>query len=393
MLEDQVMTQRILLVDDEPNVLNGYRRHLGRTYEVDFASRGNAALDLIRSQGPYAIVVSDLQMPEMDGVELLNRVQQITPETVRIMLTGKTDQETAVRAVNQGNIFRFLNKPCPIDYLSKAIEDALRQFEIVTAEKDLLQNTLTGSVKVLTDILSMIDPASFGRALKLREPIRNLAKQLQIRNAWDIELAAMLAEIGTVVLPPEVAARYHQGATLSAAEQELVDKIPVTGSKLLENIPRLSTVAKIVLYQNHNLHTGSETKKDEIPLGSRMIRVLRDLDQRSSNGTTKYDVLLEMSAEPTKYDQTLVTALKENHAPAILPSREEEPRTEILELGVEDLQEGQTVITDVLTTDKVLLITAGTVLTETLIERIKNYSTFVGINLPIKATQDTPFTH
>src|SRR5258708_29063134 len=102
------MNRRVLWVDDEPNVLTAVRRLLRGSFEVETAERGDAALELIRTKGPYAVVVSDRQMPGMDGVELLARIRREVPETGRVMFTGLTLRETAIAAINERNIFRFL---------------------------------------------------------------------------------------------------------------------------------------------------------------------------------------------------------------------------------------------------------------------------------------------
>jgi len=103
---------KILCVDDEPNVLKAYKRGLRSNFAIDIATSGGEALQFIESRGPYAVIVSDMRMPQMNGIELLNTVKQCAPDTVRIMLTGNADQQTAIDAVNPGEIFRFLNKPC-----------------------------------------------------------------------------------------------------------------------------------------------------------------------------------------------------------------------------------------------------------------------------------------
>ncbi|WP_428608729.1 EAL domain-containing response regulator [Sedimenticola sp.] len=124
------MTERILLVDDEPFILSGYRRGLGKQFTIDTATSGTEALEMFGPEGssPYAVVVSDMRMPEMDGVELLERLAVSHPEAIRIMLTGNSDQQTAINAVNQGHVFKFLSKPCAAADLKVALEEALERY-------------------------------------------------------------------------------------------------------------------------------------------------------------------------------------------------------------------------------------------------------------------------
>jgi DNA-binding NtrC family response regulator len=105
------MAERILLVDDDPNILDGFRRSLSREFLMETALGAELALKLVAENGPYAVVVSDMRMPGMDGVQFLSKVKAQSPDTIRVMLTGNADMDTAVHAINEGSIFRFLNKP------------------------------------------------------------------------------------------------------------------------------------------------------------------------------------------------------------------------------------------------------------------------------------------
>ena len=108
---------RILCVDDEPNILAAYQRLLRKTATIDIATGGEAGLALIRAaqaeRKPFAVVMADMHMPGMDGAVFLGKVAQVAPETVRIMVTGAQDLATAITAINDGGIFRFLPKPVP----------------------------------------------------------------------------------------------------------------------------------------------------------------------------------------------------------------------------------------------------------------------------------------
>jgi diguanylate cyclase (GGDEF)-like protein len=121
------VSERILLVDDEPFILSGYKRGLGKQFHLDTATSGTEALEMFdqHDESPYAVVVSDMRMPHMDGVELLNRLAEKYPDTIRIMLTGNSDQQTAMDAVNQGHVYKFLTKPCSAADLKITLKEAL----------------------------------------------------------------------------------------------------------------------------------------------------------------------------------------------------------------------------------------------------------------------------
>lgn len=174
------MPEQILLVDDERNVLDGYRRNLRGEFLIDVAQSGQEALGLIESKGPYAVVISDMRMPGMDGIELLRRVKSGAPETVRVMLPGNADMDTAVQAINEGSIFRFLNKPCDKEVMAKTITAALMQYRLITAEKQLLEQTLSGCLQVLSEVLSLVNPAAFGRAERARRYIHHVVTAMML---------------------------------------------------------------------------------------------------------------------------------------------------------------------------------------------------------------------
>src|SRR6266852_5256657 len=205
------MDEKILCVDDELNILLALQRQLRKQFHIECALGADKALAAVDRDGPFAVVVSDLQMPGMNGLEFLAKLKQRSPETVRIMLTGHADLEAAIGAVNQGNIFRFLTKPCSAEDLARTLEAAIEQYRLVTAERDLLEKTLYGSVKVLTEVLSLVHPAAFSRASRIHRYVRHMALEMKLPNAWQVEVAAMLSQIGCITLEPEALDRLYVG--------------------------------------------------------------------------------------------------------------------------------------------------------------------------------------
>ena len=127
---------RVLCVDDEPFVLEGLKHQLERHYEVVTAISGKAALKELASGREFSVVISDMQMPEMNGADFLEQVRKRSPQTVRILLTGHADMEAAAQAVNRGNIFRFLLKPCAAKDLQKAIQEACEHRDETSTARD-----------------------------------------------------------------------------------------------------------------------------------------------------------------------------------------------------------------------------------------------------------------
>ncbi len=131
---------------------------------------------MLWKNGPYAVVVSDFRMPVMDGIKFLIQVKETAPETVRMMLTGNTDLPTAIDAINQGQIFRFLTKPCSGELLIQTLDAGLRQYQLITAEKDLLEKTLKESISLLTDVLAIVNTKAYGRSLRIQQLVAHIVK-------------------------------------------------------------------------------------------------------------------------------------------------------------------------------------------------------------------------
>src|SRR3989304_7745085 len=172
-----------------------------------------------------------------------------------MMLTAYADQQTALDAVNEGHIFRFMTKPCPPEVFARALEAGVAQYRLITAEHELLSHTLSGSIKVLTDVLGLVNPAAFGRASRVHRLVRQLCREMGLRRAWLIEIAAMLSQIGCVAVPEETLSKIFKGENLSFAEGEAFLTHPQTGRDLLIAIPRLEEAAEIIAHQD-DLYNG-----------------------------------------------------------------------------------------------------------------------------------------
>jgi response regulator RpfG family c-di-GMP phosphodiesterase len=379
------MSEKILLVDDDYCLLAACERTLRRRFQIETAERGQAALEMLASRGPYAVVVADRRMPRMDGIEFLAAVRRSAPDTIRIMLTGNADLEGAIRVVNEGSIFRFLTKPCPPEVLTGALRDAVAQYRLVTSEKELLNKTLNGSIKLLTDILSMFDNQSVGRAQPLRAAIAALADRLCIENAWEIQLAVMLASIGEVTIPSETLSRSRAGQPLSAFEEQMLTRLPETAARLLANIPRLEGVARIVHYQRKHFD-GSGFPADgiageSIPLGSRLLKILIDMMDLQSAGLTRRTALEKMQTQSGWYDSALLAAVQAYNEGG--PGGDVSASQLSLSVHFADLTTGMVLRSNVETRDGTLILSVGHHLNEMTIEKLRNFERVVGIKEPI----------
>jgi len=307
------MDAKILFVDDKSNILEGLRRLLGKEFVISTVTGGEAGLLLLTESGPFAVVMSDMRMPGMNGVQFLTAVRERWPETVRLMLTGNAEIQTAIDAVNEGCVFRFLTKPCPENVLKGAIRAALAQYELIIAEKELLEKTLHGSVKVLTEILALVNPAAFSRASRIHHTVKHMAQSLGLRDAWRYEVAAMLSQIGCVAFDTETVEAVYAGVALPAAEQERFKMHPSIASELLGRIPRLEVVAAMIAGQQGR-PAGKAKPQPDTPmqpaeLGGQLLKIAVDFDQLILHGLSAKEALVKLKSQPGEYYSAGVAAL------------------------------------------------------------------------------------
>src|SRR5271154_5459729 len=306
------MPEKILMVDDEDAVLVGYQRMFRNEFQIETATGGAAALTAIEATGPYAVVVSDMRMPEMDGTTFLRKVKVLAPDAVRIMLTGDADIHNAVTAVNEGSIFRFLTKPCNKEVLAKALTAGLMQYRLLTAEKDLLENTLQGSIQVLTEVLSLVNPAAFGRALRVRRYIHQVATRMALASPWRFEVAAMMSQLGCVTLHPETIEAVYAGRPLPPDEQARFDAHPGMARDLLAKIPRMEPIAWMIGYQNRPTPKGDDiahVDMADLRLGAHLLRAILAFDELVSKGLSHDEAANRLSREHADFDPRIFQAL------------------------------------------------------------------------------------
>jgi response regulator RpfG family c-di-GMP phosphodiesterase len=288
----------ILFVDDEPHVLQALERQFRKKYNIATAVGPEAGLQAMSNGNSIAVVISDLRMPGMSGIQFLTRVRQGWPDTVRLMLTGQADFADAIAAVNQGNIFQFLTKPCPAAMLERALEAALRQYGLIVAERELLENTLSSSVEVLCEILGLVNPPAFGRARRLRRYVRHICSVVNLPGQWQYELAAMLSQIGCVTVPPQVLEKIASRRPLSPEEEKIFADHCGVAHDLLVKIPRLDKVAKIIVSQRSHSDFQQWGSK-ELSNGAQLLALALDFDDRLQGGEPAAAALEECATKTT----------------------------------------------------------------------------------------------
>ena len=368
----------VLCVDDEPQVLESLKLNLRRLYTVSTAASGAEALALLDQARDVAVIVSDMRMPSMNGAAFLAQARHKAPDAVRLLLTGQSDIESAIAAVNDGQVFRFLSKPCAPTVLLDAVASAVTQHRLITSERVLLQQTLLGSIQALTEMLAMVNPIAFGRSVRIRKLAGELADRVGMRERWQLEVAAMLSQIGHATLPPAVAEKAYYGAPLSADEDRLVQGLPALVEKMLAHIPRLEVVLAILRIYPVGHGGAADTRAlctaDALVArqGASVLRLAIDHDilESADNGTPFDAVLRTLRGRVGTYAPALLDALE-----AVRGAGAE---TGIQHLTMRELRVGMVFAEDVKTPNGVLLVARGYQITARVLDRIHEFSAMGG---------------
>ena len=372
----------LLCVDDEPLVLEGLTLHLRRGFALTTATSGAAGLELLKTKGPFAIVMSDMRMPGMSGAEFLSKVREGWSDTVRVLLTGQSDLPSAIAAVNEGQIFRFLTKPCPPEVLLAALGAAAKQHELIISERVLLEQTLHGCVKMLTDILSLASPSAFGRANRVKGFMGQLIAEMKRPNDWVCEVAAMLSQIGSVTIPADTIDRFYDGTQLTPEEAAMIARLPAVAAQLLASIPRLEGVRDILAHMDDQFESGKpgQTRRgDTIPWGARALKIILDYLTLEARLGTGQEALETMRSRKGHYDPFILAPFTEVAARFV-------STVEVRQVVVRELKQGMILRDNLYAKNGMLLVTKGNEVTPGLIERIGNFSRKMGVREPIPVT-------
>jgi response regulator RpfG family c-di-GMP phosphodiesterase len=379
------MTERVLFVDDEPNVLDAIQRTLRKQVDVKTATSGAEGLRVLRESGPFALVVSDMRMPSMNGPQFLAKVREQDPETVRIILSGQADLQATIEAVNEGHIYRFLSKPCPPDQLMAAITDGLNQHRLITAEKVLLEQTLSGSVKMLIEILGMVSPPASSRALRLQRYAIALSSALVLPERWQWGLAAFVSQIGCVALPKELLSKVEASQALTDEENSLYESHPEIAGKLLAAIPRLEDVAAIVVSQFGALSFAGQPDDvrqwDIRSVGRLLLRTSLEFDRLIARGSNREAAVETLRKSALLLPQPVILALYS------LPVANRE--FIIREIRLKDLAVGMILDEDLVSPKGIRLVPLGHEVTRTLLVRLTSIADGVGVAEPFRVRVPT----
>lgn len=348
----------VLVVDDDALILRAVQRSMFPSFDIVTAASSIEAIDILHRETKFAVIVADLRMPGGDGVELLQYTRARHPDTVRVLLSGVAQLRDAVAAVNEGQVFRFLTKPFDLGVMRLALTAAVEQHHLLTAERVLLEETLQGTIKVLTDMLAIVQPVAFGRALRMRVHATDLAVRNGMTRKWEVEVAAMLSQIGSITLDADTLNRWYHCEELSSDEESQIERLPSVAEALIADIPRLDSVRAILRRQYEPANA------PDLPMGAAILAIARDYDLLITQGKTPDEALTIMDARGAKYDTGLM-----NHFRSL---RGGSSATEVVqEMQLRHVQESMTFAADVHSANGLLLIARGQRVTPALISRLR----------------------
>jgi response regulator RpfG family c-di-GMP phosphodiesterase len=359
------MNNKILCVDDEESILRGFQLNLRKDFELHLAGNGQEGLEVFEREKGFALVLSDMRMPEMDGATMLSKIKAIDPEVVTVLLTGHTDFESAIAAVNEGNVFRMLSKPCPPETLIKVLKDGLAQHDLVISKRILLDQTLRGAVDALAQSLSTAKPLFFGRAQRVRRIAKEIGEKLNVPNGWRLDVASVFSQLSYISIPEAVSEDVYHNRKLSSEVKEMVKKLPDDTQKIIQKIPGLEEVGKIL--SKLDVQYRFETPDQEgIRLSASILKVALDYDYYEQQGHDRNLIVQTLASRTNDYDPTITATLSE----LILVEGQSH---QLQEISFKKLEIGMRLAQDLKLDDGMLVASSGADIDGQLLKVIKNY--------------------
>jgi response regulator RpfG family c-di-GMP phosphodiesterase len=431
----------ILCVDDEPSILSALRRLFrAKGFQVRVAESGQAGLDLLASE-PVDLVISDMRMPEMDGVVFLEQVRQRWPDTMRLLLTGYADITSIMGAINRGEIYRYIAKPWDDNDIILIVRGALQQrameqeqqrlqalvrvqndelktlnasLEVKVAERtaelkqtnsallganEQLKNNFITSIKIFTSLIELRNSRLAGHSRRVADLARRLAQKLALGNkpAQEVFVAGLLHNIGKVGFDDDML--NTPVVMLNTRQLQAYRKHPLDAAQLLLPLPELKGAADIIAAQLERFDGAGypdQLTGPHIPLGARILLVASDYDslqigtmaQRKLDPEQAQAVIVQDSGK--RYDPsvvaTLVALMGESDRLTNTPA---ELRTET-SMRARDLASGMVLARDLITPSGLLMLTAGHVLDDAVIRKIMDFEKSLNLKLMVEVESAPP---
>ena len=359
------MNNKILCVDDEESILRGFQLNLRKDFELHLASNGVEGLEVFDREGGFALVLSDMRMPQMNGATMLSEIKGRDPEVVTVLLTGHTDFESAMAAVNEGSIFRMLSKPCPPEMLIRVLNDGLAQHDLITSKRILLDQTLRGAVDALAQSLSTAKPLFFGRAQRVRRIANELAETMKIPDAWRVDIASTFSQLAYISIPETLVEDVYYKRELALEVRQMVKQLPNDTQLLIEKIPGLEEVGEILgkLTVQHRFEDDDETG---LRKSASILRVALDFDYYEEQGHDRSLIVQTLKSKKDIYDPEVTDCLSQ-----LLVVAEQQFKLEVI--PIRKLEVGMRLAQELRLEDGFLVASCGADVDRQLLRVIRNY--------------------
>jgi response regulator RpfG family c-di-GMP phosphodiesterase len=372
---------KVLYVDDEAILLTLFQALMEDDgLDIHVLSDSRRIDDVLREEGPFAVVLSDQRMPDVDGVTVLAHAAKQDPDTRRIMVTGYSDAGDTARAVNLGGISHYVSKPWREEQFRQFVLDSVAQYNLLRRNRllleviqeqnahlqELLEGTIASTTRMLSDMVAHVNEHAAqqaGRFRSLGMAVLDMIPDVSNVERWEIARAFDLVNLGLVMLPSHIQAALSREGLNALNNFPMARNHHLVTAQLVERIPRFRGVAEIIrLSRKHFDGTGEPVNERvrgfDLPLGARLLHILYDLDRYGSLKGKSREILHAMVKDPSRYDVQIINRMLQWQPAGKRDSSE-------LFISIDSLVPGLILVNDVVTGVGHVLLKAGTMLNDT----------------------------
>jgi response regulator RpfG family c-di-GMP phosphodiesterase len=380
-MSDQKIRPVILVADDEPvHLLMMEELLVDNGYDVITAEDGLQAYERTTRAMPDLILL-DILMPKMDGYDVCLKLKNnpLTEDIPIIFVTGKADDLDETIGFEYGAV-DYIRKPITASTMIARVQNHLAILEAAKQLQEMLSKTLLGSIRVLNDILILIDPTFHSMLPRLKRYVVSIATYLDLPGRWRLELAAMLSHIGCAAIPKEVLKNISAGKNISEEDQKMFDMHPKIAHDLISKIPRMKSIAKMIANQQSSLNSSNLKKAlsqwDPVELGGHLLKVVIDYDRMVTTGSSAEKAISKMHDKEPGYSPILLDALE------ALVKLDQKGDVQLLMFN--ELQEGHVLKADLYTKAGALIIKKGRTITANTLTLLRPFAETQDFKEPIK---------
>ena len=301
---------RVLCVDDEVNVLESVTDMLRKRFDVVTTTNGFEGLRMLK-EDRFEVLVSDMRMPMLNGARFLTLAREHSPDTVRLLLTGQSTLDDAVVAVNDGEVFRVLLKPCGRQDLTAALDAAVRRHRETVDRRELEQQSARGIAQAFMELATAVDPSAPERAARIVANARELAEGLDSAiSLTHLEPACQLMQLGVVGLEHDVVANLARGQRITREHGAQLERLPELARPYLRPVPTLQPVDVLLGAACENF-VATVPGIAGTPLAARLLRIALDFEALECQGTPAHTALRVMQERRRRYDPKLLDRFAE----------------------------------------------------------------------------------